>query len=63
MLRGAVENGTLARNVAAIRKAAKGRTEEIEILTPDQITAVLEGCRSRAASYRFTGARDGHEAR
>ena len=36
----AVENGTLARNVAAIRKPPKVEEREIEILTADQIAEV-----------------------
>ena len=36
----AVENGTLARNVAAIRRPPTVEQQEIEILTPDQITDV-----------------------
>ena len=42
-LKRAVENGTLSRNVAAIRKAPKVEQEEIEILTPDEVKAVLDG--------------------
>ena len=42
VLRRAVENGTLARNVGAIRKPPKVEQEEIEILTPDQRKAVLD---------------------
>ena len=37
----AVENGTLARNVAAIRKPPKVEERELEILTTDQIAEVL----------------------
>jgi integrase len=40
-LKRAVENGTLSRNVASIRKPPKVEAEEIEILTPDQVEAVL----------------------
>ena len=36
----AVENGTLARNVAAIRRPPKVEERELEILTADQITEV-----------------------
>jgi hypothetical protein len=39
----AVENGTLARNVAAIRKPPKVEAREIEILKPDQITVLMAG--------------------
>jgi integrase len=42
-LKRAVENGTLARNVAAIRKPPAVEAEEVEVLTPDQIAAVLDG--------------------
>lgn len=41
-LKRAVENGTLARNVAAIRKPPKVEAHEVEILSPAQVTAVLE---------------------
>jgi integrase len=41
MLTRAVENNTLTRNVAAIRKPPTVEASEIEILSPDQITAVL----------------------
>ena len=41
-LRRAVENGTLARNVAAIRKPPAVEQDEIEILAPEQIAAVLD---------------------
>jgi integrase len=44
-LRRAVENGTLIRNVAAIRKPPAVEEEEIEILTPDQVSHVLEALR------------------
>ena len=37
----AVENGVIARNVAAIRKPPRVEAEEIEILSPDQIAAAL----------------------
>ena len=39
----AVENGTLARNVATIRKPPTVEEQEIEILSPDTIKAILEG--------------------
>jgi integrase len=41
VLRRAVENGNLARNVASIRKPPAVELEEVEI-PPDQVTAVLE---------------------
>src|SRR5262245_21769244 len=41
-LKRAVENRTLARNVATIRKPPKVEAKEIEILTPAEIGAVLE---------------------
>ena len=41
-LKRAVENGTVTRNVAAIRRPPAAQETEIEILTPDQIAAVLE---------------------
>ena len=41
----AVENGTLARNVAAIRKAPAVEEQEIEILSADQVASVLDGLR------------------
>jgi integrase len=40
-LKRAVESGTLTRNVAAVRKPPKVEAHEVEILTPDQVTAVL----------------------
>jgi integrase len=39
----AVENGTLARNVATIRKPPTVEEQEIEILSPDTIKAILGG--------------------
>lgn len=42
VLRRAVENGTLARNVAVIRKPPKVEEDEIEILSADEVTAVLD---------------------
>jgi integrase len=41
-LKRAVENGTLARNVAAVRQPPKVEAHEVEVLEPDQIKAVLE---------------------
>ena len=41
-LKRALENGAVSRNVAAIRKPPTAQATEIEILTPDQITAVLD---------------------
>jgi integrase len=38
----AVENGSLARNVATLRKPPAMDVKEIEILTPEQITTVLD---------------------
>lgn len=40
-LKRAVENGTLARNVAAIRKPPAVEDTELEILEPEQLAAVL----------------------
>src|SRR5262245_10769558 len=40
-LRRAVENGTLARNVAALRRPPKVEPREVEILSPSQVAAVL----------------------
>ena len=40
-LKCAVENGTLARNVATVRKPPKVEDTELGILEPDQLTAVL----------------------
>jgi len=48
VLKRAVENGTLARNVAAIRKPPKVEQEEIEILSADQISAILDGLAGHA---------------
>ena len=48
VLKRAVENGTLARNVAAIRRPPAAQATEIEILTPEQITAVLDSLRGHA---------------
>jgi integrase len=42
----AVENGTISRNVAAIRRPPKVESQEIGILTPAQVTAVLEALES-----------------
>ena len=47
-LRRAVENGTLARNVAAIRKPPAVEQDEIEILTPEQVTAVLDSLKGHS---------------
>jgi integrase len=47
-LKQAVENGTLARNVAAIRKPPSVEQQEIEILNPDQIKTVLDGLAGHA---------------
>ena len=41
VLASAVKGGTLARNVAAIESSPPVKTKEIEVLRPDQITAVL----------------------
>jgi integrase len=41
-LKRAVENGTLTRNVAAVRKPPTVEAHEVEILSPDQVTAVLD---------------------
>ena len=52
VLKRAVENGTLARNAAAIRRPPAAQAIEIEIFTPEQITAVLElAAGPRAAPY------------
>ena len=63
-LRRAVENGTLARNVAAIRKPPAVEQDEIEILAPEQIAAVLDSLKGHSvhpiadprACYRYDGA-------
>ena len=47
-LKRAVENGTLARNVAAVRKPPAVEAEEIEILSPDEVTAVLQSLKGHA---------------
>jgi integrase len=44
----AVQNGTLARNVAAIRKPPAAEDREIEILTPDQVSTVLTALKDHA---------------
>jgi integrase len=41
-LKRAVENGTLARNVASVRKPPAVEEQEIEMLTPEQVSSVLE---------------------
>lgn len=41
VLRRAVENGSLTRNVASIRKPPAVEVQEIEILSPDQVKAIL----------------------
>jgi integrase len=48
VLKRAVENGTLARNVAAIRKPPKVEQQEIEILSADEVAAVLDGLAGHA---------------
>jgi integrase len=45
VLKRAVENGTLTRNVAAIRKPPAVEAKEIEILTAEDITAILDSLR------------------
>jgi integrase len=47
-LRRAVENGTITRNVAAIRKPPKVEERELEILTPDQVSIVLEALKGHS---------------
>lgn len=47
-LKRAVENGTLARNVAMIRKPPKVEQTEMEILSPDEITLVLTALEGHA---------------
>jgi integrase len=47
-LRRAVDDGVLARNVAAIRKPPAVEAVEVHILTPDQVTAVLEALRGHS---------------
>jgi integrase len=47
-LKQAVENGTLARNVTTIRRPPSVEQQEIEILNPDQIKAVLDGLAGHA---------------
>jgi integrase len=44
----AVENGTISRNVAAIRRPPKVEAEEIAILTPAQVKVVLEALEGHA---------------
>ena len=48
VLRRAVENGTLARNVAAIRKPPAVEAKEVEILLPDQVKAVFDSLQGHA---------------
>ena len=48
VLRRAVENGTLSRNVAHIRTPPKVEEREVEILTPDQVSAVLEALKGHS---------------
>ena len=47
-LRRAVENGTLSRNVAAIRKPPAVEQDELEILSPEQVTAVLDSLKGHS---------------
>jgi integrase len=44
----AVKAGTLTRNVAAVHSAPKAESEEIEILTPEQIKAVLDSLKGHS---------------
>jgi len=48
VLKRAVENGTLTRNVAAIRKPPAVEAQEIEILTPHQIATVLDSLKGHS---------------
>jgi integrase len=48
MLKRAVENGTVARNVAALRKPPAAEAVEIDILTPAEIVAVLDALKGHA---------------
>jgi integrase len=48
VLKRAIENGTLARNVAAIRKPPAVQADEVNILTPDQIAVVLDSLRGHS---------------
>jgi integrase len=41
----AVENGTLSRNIAALRRPPVAEETEVEVLAPGEITAVLEALR------------------
>ena len=69
-LRRAVENGTLARNVAAIRKPPAVEQDEIEILAPEQIAAVLDSLKGHSlhpiavprACYRYAARRTARTA-
>jgi integrase len=47
-LASAVRSGTLARNVAAVEAPPKFEAKEIEVLNPDQITAVLTGLKDHS---------------
>jgi hypothetical protein len=44
----AVQNGTLARNVASIRKPPAVEAKEVEILSADQIAALLDGLKGHS---------------
>jgi len=60
----AVQNGTLARNVCSLRKPPAVESDELRILTPGEITAVLEALKGHplypiALLALATGARRG----
>jgi integrase len=48
VLKRAVDNNTLVRNVATMRKPPAAEAEEIEILSPEQATAILEALRGHS---------------
>ena len=48
VLKRAVENGTIARNVAAIRKPPAVEESELDILAPEQIASVLDALKDHA---------------
>jgi len=48
VLKRAVENGTLARNVAAVCKPPAVEADEVGILTPDQIAVVLDSLKGHS---------------
>src|SRR6476661_3998260 len=48
VLKRAVENGTLARNVTALRRPPAAEAVEVDILAPAEVTAVLDALRDHA---------------